>query len=102
MAPFAGFLAPFLRSLGLGRYGAVALRRASIRSATFSQRQRSFGVSGGVLLVDEVDQNCLVLIFELVGLEVAGFLIHDMLGNIRHILDFYVMDLVEIFGRISG
>ena len=37
------------------------------------------------------------MVLELVGLEPAGLLVHDVLGEIQHVLgDFNVLDLVEI------
>src|SRR5262249_31535807 len=50
------------------------------------------------LLIDEINQRRFVLVLELLGLEVTRLLVHDVLGEIEHVLgDFDVLDLVKIF-----
>lgn len=91
-------------SLGLCRYGADA--RATYPSGR--RRSRNGGAPSdysavGVLLVDEVDQSRSILIFELARLEGGGLLLHDVPRQIENFLrDFHVIDLIEMFGRISG
>jgi hypothetical protein len=51
----------------------------------------------GALLIDELDQRAFILVLELVGLEVPALLIHDVPGQIEHVLcHFDVLDIVEI------
>jgi len=52
----------------------------------------------GALLVDQIDDRRLVLILELLGLEMPRLLVHNVLGEIEHVLrDFDVLDVVEIW-----
>src|SRR5689334_309418 len=50
------------------------------------------------LLVDEVNQRRFIVVLELLGLELPGLRVDDVLGEIEHFLgDFDVLDLVKIF-----
>jgi hypothetical protein len=97
-----GFLAGPFRRLGLGVSGtsadAAPQRLHQIDDVLAARSLLRPDRLASALLVDEVDQSRLVVVLELVGLEAARLLVHDVLGEIEHVLgDFDILDLIEIF-----